>query len=115
MTAARGVLLATADLSCVTAAGPSELLSIAWKPGEISALSAQGEFQTVILDLGMPGLDVASIVAQLRADQPAVQIVAFGPHVQEARLQEAQSAGCDLVLTRGQFHARARELVLVGL
>jgi hypothetical protein len=35
-----------------------------------------------------------------------VRFVAFGPHVQESRLQAAEQAGCSPVLSRGQFQAR---------
>jgi hypothetical protein len=31
--------------------------------------------------------------------------------VQEARLDAARQAGCDLVLTRGQFHARMSDVL----
>ena len=66
----------------------------------------------VILDLGMPGLDVRGVVARLRALRvPAAKIIAFGPHVHEALLQAARDAGCDTVLARGQFYARLDEIV----
>jgi hypothetical protein len=38
-----------------------------------------------------------------------LRLVAFGPHVQEARLQAAADAGCAPVLSRGQFNARLTE------
>jgi CheY-like chemotaxis protein len=57
-----------------------------------------------LLDLSMPGLNVADAVARLRdAVGPEAAILAFGPHVHAAKLAAATKAGCDRVLTRGQF------------
>jgi hypothetical protein len=39
------------------------------------------------------------------------QVVAFGPHVHETLLVAAEAAGCDLVLSRGQFFSRLDEIV----
>jgi AmiR/NasT family two-component response regulator len=61
----------------------------------------------VICDLTKRGLDIAAVVVELRAlTTPPKKILAFGPHVQTALLQAAHEAGCDLVLTRGQFDAQ---------
>ena len=61
----------------------------------------------VILDLSTAGLNPRELVPQLRprlAD--GGRIVAFGPHVHTATLAAAEEAGCDLVVSRGEFHAR---------
>ncbi len=65
----------------------------------------------VILDLSHPGLDVAATLARLKPllSEGAVTI-AFGPHVHRERLEAARAAGCDRVLSRGEFHARMEEL-----
>ena len=69
----------------------------------------------VILDLSLPGLDVAGIVARLRAAAaPPPQIIAFGPHVHEAKLAAAREAGCDEVLSRGGLHSRLDEFFAAG-
>ena len=61
----------------------------------------------VILDLSTPGLDSRDLVPKLRAlEQPPRAILAYGPHVHEARLAAAAEAGCDEVFTRGQFNAQ---------
>ena len=68
--------------------------------------------KAVILDLTTAGLNPAELVPRLRAlPQPPQVILAFGPHVQETRLDAARQAGCDLVLTRGQFHARMDDVL----
>src|SRR5690242_17766779 len=74
--------------------------------------AAAAQAKTVILDLSTGGLNPADVVSKLRAlPQPPQAIVAFGPHVQEERLEAARQAGCDLVLTRGQFHARMGDVL----
>lgn len=54
----------------------------------------------VVIDLSMPGLDIASVVSKL-ANENAT-LIAVGPHVHEAKLALAQESGCDVVLTKGQ-------------
>ncbi len=58
----------------------------------------------LIVDLSTPSLDVAELVAAVKADNDrAPTILAFGPHVHEERLAAARAAGCDRVVSRGQF------------
>lgn len=66
----------------------------------------------VILDLTTAGIDAAELVQRLKppsANQPTV--VAFGPHVHEATLQDAKAAGCDEVLARGQLLSQIETLI----
>lgn len=63
--------------------------------------------ETLVVDLSMPSLDVASLVNQLKANKGSnTRVVAFGPHVHEQRLAAAREAGCDLVVSRGQFFSQ---------
>lgn len=66
----------------------------------------------VVINLETRGLDIAALTADFAsaAKQPDA-VIAFGPHVHEAALQAAQAAGCDEVVSRGKFHASARELI----
>jgi CheY-like chemotaxis protein len=58
----------------------------------------------VILDLHNPGLDVPALLDGLRAVCEAVPpVVAYGSHVDAARLRAARQAGCDRVLPRSAF------------
>ena len=66
------------------------------------------EPSVTILDLTMPGLDIAAVVRDL--SERGTKIIAVGPHVQGEKLEAAQTAGADLVLTKGQAH---RELASV--
>src|SRR5882672_6529796 len=72
------------------------------------ALSAAAQAhlpRLILLDLTHPGLRPEGIVARVREASSGATIVAFGPHVHKERLEAARRAGCDLVLSRGQFHA----------
>jgi DNA-binding response OmpR family regulator len=73
-----------------------------------AACCAERPVALVIVDLGTTGLNVATVVQRLKADagENPPQIVAFGPHVHEALLAAADAAGCDEVLSRGEFLAQ---------
>lgn len=64
----------------------------------------------LLVDLGTPGLDVTALAA---AVPPAIlqQGVAYGPHVHEAKLQNAVAAGFGRVMSRGQFSAQVGRLI----
>lgn len=79
-----------------------------------AALEACAANRTLLLfvDLTTPGLDISQLVD--RADALATgapKIIAYGPHVHEAALAAAKSAGCDEVLSRGQFMSRVDALI----
>jgi len=62
----------------------------------------------VIVDLGTAGLDLSSLITRLKSGpEHGPATVAFGPHVHEETLDAAKAAGCDLVLSRGQFMSQA--------
>jgi DNA-binding NarL/FixJ family response regulator len=56
----------------------------------------------VILDLHVPGLDVAAVVKQLKEKGP-ITVIGFGSHVDKERLDAAVKAGCDEVMPRSRF------------
>ena len=66
--------------------------------------------QAIVVDLELNGLDISEFVLALgEADRPPV--IAFGPHVQETRLQAAVEAGCDQVLSRGQISSSLQQIL----
>jgi hypothetical protein len=70
----------------------------------------------VVLDLSMPELVPSTIVPKIRTSLAArPQIVAFGPHVHGELLEEAETSGCDVVVSRGEFFARLPEMLSRGL
>ncbi|WP_166826335.1 hypothetical protein [Thalassoroseus pseudoceratinae] len=58
----------------------------------------------VILDLSHPQIDPSAF-----ADCSA-SVIAVGPHVHRAKLEQAREAGCAMVLTNGQFAANRSEI-----
>jgi DNA-binding NarL/FixJ family response regulator len=58
------------------------------------------------IDLRTPGLSIADAVPQIRRAHPRAKIVACGPHVHRQSLKAAAEAGCDEVITRGEFERR---------
>jgi CheY-like chemotaxis protein len=74
-----------------------------------AAVAACGgpDVRLVVIDLRTSGIDVGSLVPQLRqAGATGLRIMACGPHVHEASLAAAAAAGCDEVVTRGEFERR---------
>jgi DNA-binding NarL/FixJ family response regulator len=66
----------------------------------------------VILDLSHPGIDPAQLVPQLKEIIPQdATLLAFGPHVHKNLLSAAAEAGCDPVISRGQFHGQMDEIL----
>lgn len=64
-----------------------------------------------LIDLAAPGLDIRDLVPKLRGLEHPPAVVAYAPHVHEQRLAAAAEAGCDMVLTRGQFNAQIDDLL----
>jgi len=68
-------------------------------------------YKLVLIDLRCPGLDISSLVESLQKKSSTdLPIVACGPHVHEQRLEAARQAGCDVVVTRGQFEHDAESI-----
>jgi len=84
---------------------------------QASAISAASDddCQLLFVDLQLPGLDVATLVSRVRESRGRkVRIVACGPHVHEHRLAAARQAGCDQVVTRGQFDREADAILEIA-
>jgi CheY-like chemotaxis protein len=109
------VVLFTRDLMCSSrvtgaAVAAGARVRVAMSAAELLAQAA-GE-RLVILDLESPGADPAELLPRLRSLSPSPsKVIAFGPHVRAATLQAAHDAGCDEVLTRGEFYARVKDIL----
>ena len=78
----------------------------------IGQLLDDGAVQLVIIDLDATDLSLSTILDKLsERPTPRPTIVAYGAHVRRQRLAEAREAGCDEVLTRGQFDAEMDEIL----
>ena len=110
----QGILL-SADLffsSQVTGAAAVRGLRVAVKSDAaavIELLNASA-VQFVIIDLGTPGLSVGGLLEQITAE-PRPFVIAYDAHVRTDRLQAARDAGCDEVLSRGQFSAQLPAII----
>jgi hypothetical protein len=69
-----------------------------------AASTADGKVELLIIDLASIRTNIAAAVSLLRiVAAPPARILAFGPHVHARMLDAAKDAGCDEVITRGQF------------
>lgn len=70
----------------------------------------------VVIDLSTAEMAPSTVVPKIRTSLAArPQIVAFGPHVHGELLEEAETSGCDVVVSRGEFFARLPEMLSRGL
>lgn len=63
----------------------------------------------VILDLDCPGVTPAEVAAA--ASGQTIRLIAFGPHVHEAKLAAAKEAGFHEVLPRSKFSANLPQIL----
>jgi len=111
------VVLVTSDLMVVShvqgaAARAGVAVQTAANADQAAELAKMTETRLVIVDLAMPSLELSALVTRCKAQRPtAPRIVAFGPHVHEDRLAAARHAGCDAVMSRGQFFSQVDALL----
>jgi hypothetical protein len=112
------IVLLTSDLACsskVAGAALRHAVRLEMALSAEAALVKAAGCKWAVIDLATPSLVLADLVARLREVlSPRGRILAFGPHVLESVLEQAAAAGCDEVLTRGQFHARLDELLALA-
>lgn len=65
----------------------------------------EGEPRWIILDLATRAKLLPDVVEAGRRQFPQARWIAYGPHVQAAKLRAARDANIETVLTRGQFDA----------
>jgi CheY-like chemotaxis protein len=111
------VVFLTRDLvfSSRLAAVAERLGIVASTVTSLAAAAAQlsnGTVKLVVVDLSTGEVDVKEIVDRLREVSPGLAVVAFAPHVHEMRLKAAAEAGCNEVLTRGQFDRQMENIVV---
>ena len=88
-------------------------LDVVMSPAALDDRLAAAPCELLIVDLSAAGVDLSQLVTQAKAAKhPPRTILAVGPHVQEEQLRSAAEAGCDVVLTNGQFHAQMEALLV---
>ena len=68
-----------------------------------ASLPDRGDIRFVIVDLSTRSGVVEGLMQRCRQGCPDASVLAYGPHVQVARLDKARQAGIPVVMTRGQF------------
>ena len=78
---------------------------IAFVKSQHDALDQAQAASLIILDLNFPSVDPVDLIRKLKTD-PAlskIQLIGYVSHVQGDLKQQAQEAGCDIVLARSAF------------
>ena len=70
---------------------------------QLEAMLTNADLTQVVLDLQHPELAVDALLATIRLVPRPVKVVAYGSHVDAARLKAARDAGCDEVFARSQY------------
>jgi hypothetical protein len=78
-----------------------------------SGLDIGPDVPLVLIDLAHTGTEpLEALLKELRRRDPSPHVIAYGPHVDGQVLEFARAAGCDEVLTRGQFDRQLEEIFL---
>ena len=72
--------------------------------------AATGGYACIFLDLGLQPFTVADLTRVLPEESPP-PVIAFGSHVDTARLEEARQAGCREVVPRSYFNSHLPEIL----
>jgi hypothetical protein len=86
-------------------------LEMAASIGALRDKIADREIVLLIIDLGKFAPQVPELLAELRPSCANMHVVAYGPHVNESALESARQAGCDEVLSQGQFSQLAGQIL----
>ncbi len=70
-----------------------------------------GGVARLLVDLEVRGLDPLAWAGRWKERPDRPFLVAFGSHVDAARLEAAKDAGFDLVVPRSRFHQRIEDLL----
>jgi CheY-like chemotaxis protein len=103
----RGVFLTSnllfSSMVTGTAAAVGHEVAVAGNLAEAVEMCRARPTTCAIIDLGMADIDIAAAVAQLREAAGPVPVIAYGSHIDKARLDEARAAGCAEVMPRSKF------------
>jgi DNA-binding NarL/FixJ family response regulator len=111
------VVLLSNDLMVVSrvsgaAASSGAVLRVAGSAAAAIAHLDERTANLVVIDLGLPAIELEPFISSVKTDgEHSARVIAFGPHVHAERLAAARSAGCDAVLSRGQFFAQVDALM----
>ncbi len=72
-------------------------------PQKFAQLLSEGECRVVLVDLQMKNLDMAEVLQSVKAVGQEIPIYGYAQHGMTELIQEAEQAGFNEDLTRGQF------------
>jgi len=112
---ARRILIAVRDLlfaSKIDAAAKRLGIDLSWSPRNVplSQVVRERRPDVVIADLGEPG--ILGELGDVKGQAPATHLLGFVGHVRDDLVREAEAAGVDVVLARGEMSARLDEILL---
>ncbi len=73
-------------------------------------MTSTDSIRFVVLDLSTRSKLTDEIVTQCNERCPQAKLIAYGPHVQIAKLGKARAAGIAMVMTNGQFDSQLPRL-----
>ncbi len=79
--------------------------SVARTVERLLKLTQEQPIGCILLDLHHTGLNLETVLPQLRQHGPRATVIGFGSHVDVETLKAARRAGCDQVMPRSQFSA----------
>jgi|SRR5471030_863902 DNA-binding NarL/FixJ family response regulator len=109
------VLVAIHDMmfsSKVTAALGGK--KVAWLPrgSKVAEQVATVKPDVLLIDLAAPALDAVNAIQAIKAgDQKGTIIIGYIDHTREDVMSAARAAGCDQVLSKGEFARRLPEFL----
>ena len=96
-----------------TASALGVRIEVAGRGDRVLAVLLEKRPAVVFVDLTANDLVTLEALREYRSVAGAdVWFVAFGPHVDGTRLEEARAAGCQVVLPRSRFAAQLPELIV---
>lgn len=81
-------------------------MPILFVKSEVDAIEKAAEKPAlIIIDLNCQGIDLMHLIEKLKGNQEskAIPVIAYLSHVQGDLKQQAQAAGCDMVMARSAF------------
>ena len=109
------ILAAIHDLmfsSKVNAAAQGRPLSWLPRGAGVAEQVAKDKPDVLLIDLGSPKLDAVNAIRTIKSSESkATVVIGYVDHTREDLIEAARAAGCDQVMSKGEFARRLPELL----